>query len=398
MANTIGPRVNGLRAHITTGRVVEVTLLDVPTLTDGTVTLRGHREGDIAGVHEQCVDPLSQRWTTVPVPYTFQDARGFVTERVPSGWRDGSEWAFAVEADDEGTPRFAGTVSLRDEGDLRAEVAYGSHPWARGGGTMLRALNLLLDWGFADKHLRTVIWWANRGNWSSRRLAWRLGFSFDGTVRQWLPQRGELLDGWVGGLLAADPREPRYRWYDVPRIAGRSVALRAHHADDAARIEEACSDGRTTAWLARLPQPYTTQDALTFIDSRQEAAATGTGVHWAMADPDSDDLVGNISVFDLEAEEVGEIGYWTHPAHRGRGLMQEACALVVRHAFVPESDGGLGLRRLKVCSAQGNAASRHVIESCGFTQTGRMRGGIPLGDGSRADAITYDLLAEEYRR
>ena len=36
---------------------------------------------------------------------------------------------FAVEApDDDGTPRFAGTVSLRNEREGRAEVAFGAHP------------------------------------------------------------------------------------------------------------------------------------------------------------------------------------------------------------------------------------------------------------------------------
>ena len=50
-----------------------------------------------------------------------------------------------------------------------------------------------------------MIWWAHAGNWASRKLAWRLGFSFDGTVRQWLPQRGELRDGWVGTLLRGEP-------------------------------------------------------------------------------------------------------------------------------------------------------------------------------------------------
>ena len=55
-----------------------------------------------------------------------------------------------------------------------------SHPWARGRGVMERALRLLLEWGFAERDLQTVIWLARRGNWASRRLAWRLGFSFDG--------------------------------------------------------------------------------------------------------------------------------------------------------------------------------------------------------------------------
>lgn len=370
---------------------------DVPVLSDGTVTLRAHQEADIEGAYEQCVDPLSQRWTTVPVPYSLDDARRFVTEVVPVGWRDDSEWAFAIETKgDEGAPRFAGTVSLRNEGERRAEVAYGSHPGGRGRGTMTRALNLLLDWGFEEKRLRTVIWWANTGNWSSRRVAWRLGFSFDGTVRQWLPQRGELLDAWVGELLATDERKPRNAWLDVPRIAGDTVVLRAHEPKDAPRVQQACSDERTAYWLGQIPQPYTLEMARTYCENRKESLATGVGVHWAVVDPVTDDLLANISLFDIKAQRSAEIGYWTHPAARGRGVMSQACAMVIRHAFIPEADGGLGMQRLVSFAAEGNAASRRVLEGNGLVTTGRERCGTELRDGTRVDTIAYDLLEREY--
>src|SRR4051812_34973502 len=164
---------------------------DVPTLTDGVVTLRRHREADVDAVVEQSRDPLSRRWTKVPHPYGRDDARRFVRDVMPGGWAADQEWAFAVEAVDDGAARYAGTVSLRSEGEGRAEIAYGSHPWARGHGIMERALRLLLAWGFSPvqeggRGLDTVIWWAEVGNWSSRRLAWKVGFPCDGTVRRWL--------------------------------------------------------------------------------------------------------------------------------------------------------------------------------------------------------------------
>lgn len=388
----------GLRAAFPAGMVAKVNFPDdVPRLTDGSVTLRAHHEADIQTVHEQCVDPVSQRWTTVPVPYSLEDARGFVTEVVPAGWRDDSEWAFAIEAEDDGgTPRFAGTLSLRSEGDQRAEVAYGSHPWARGRGIMLRALDLLLDWGFQEKELSTVIWWANTGNWASRKVAWRLGFTFDGTVRRWLPRRGELLDAWVGGLLSSDAREPAHRWLDVPRIVGDKIVLRAHETKDAPRVQEACSDERTSYWLSHLPTPYTMEHATSYAVTRHESAAQGKGVHWAVTDPVTDELVANISLFDIKAGDDAEIGYWTHPSARGRGVMTEACALVIRHAFISVPDGGIGLRRLKIFAAEGNAASRRVIEANGFVETGRHRADTKLADGTWVDTMAYDLLASEH--
>jgi RimJ/RimL family protein N-acetyltransferase len=369
---------------------------DVPVLTDGRVTLRAHRPGDVQGVLEQCTDPLSIRWTTIPVPYTHEDARRFVTEAVAAGWAQGG-WVFAVEAaDDGGTPRFCGTVELRDRGNRRAEIAYGAHPWARGRGIMVDAQRLLLDWGFTEQRLRAVIWWANTGNWPSRRLAWRLGFSCDGTLERWLVQRGDLLDAWVGVLHVDDERAPRHPWLEVPTLTGHRVVLRPFREDDAGRVAEACNDDRTARWLWRLPSPYTLEDARAFLLGRGELMASGSGIAWAVADPVTDRLIGNISLFDLKPGREAEIGYWTHPGARGRGVMTEACALVVRHALTTPGEGGLGLRRLLVSAAEENAASRRVIETNGFTRVGRERHGIRLRDGSLVDSLSYDLLVEEY--
>jgi RimJ/RimL family protein N-acetyltransferase len=372
---------------------------DVPRLTDGVVTLRAHTPDDVDDLYQQAVDSVMLRWTTVPDPSTHETAREFATRTIPDGWREDREWAFAVEApDDDGTPRFVGTVSLRNEGEGRAEVAYGSHPWARGRGYVVRALELLLDWGFRERGLHTVIWWAFKGNWASRKVAWRLGFSVDGTVRQWLTHRGELRDAWVGALTSADERRPRGPWLDVPRITGRSVVLREHRDTDAGRIVEACSDERTAYWLPDLPSPYTLDDAREFMDSRREQRATGAGLSWVVADPETDELLGNISVFDIDRHGDAEIGYWSHPDARGRGVTSEACGLVVRHAFVAEDDGGLGLRRLHVVAAADNTASRRVIEGNGFVEVGRQRQENPHRDGSFSDTVCYDLLVSEYRR
>jgi RimJ/RimL family protein N-acetyltransferase len=388
----------GLRARPLLGRVCEVKFPeDVPVLTDGVVSLRAHSPADARGSYEQCQDPLSRAWTTVPVPYSMVDAREFVEGIVPRGWREDRDYAFAVEAaDDDGTLRYAGTVSLRPQGSRRAEVAYGSHPWCRGRGLMERALRLLLDWGFDALDLEMVIWWANRGNWASRRLAWRLGFTLEGAVRSWLPQRGELRDAWVGSLLRGDKREPRHDWFDVPVIHGREVLLRGYRDGDADRVRQACSDERTQYWLRDMPSPYTLEDARAYLETRTEQLAGGTGITWAIADPESDGLLGTISLFDLKPGFEAEIGYWAHPEARGRGVMTQACGLVTRHAFIPAEDGGLGLRRVSILAGVENTASRRVIEVNGFTLYGIERRGTRLRDGTLMDTACYDQLAEEW--
>jgi RimJ/RimL family protein N-acetyltransferase len=367
----------------------------VPTLTDGTVLLRGHRREDAAGVLEQCQDPVTRQWTTVPVPYSLQDAEAFVSEQMPRGWADGSTWGFAVEVGG----RFAGTVELRDEGEGRLEVAYGSHPWVRGTGAMEKAVRLMVDWGFAERGAAVVVWRANKGNWASRKLAWRLGFTFEGTIRAALSQRGQLRDAWVGTLLAGDDRRPKGRWLEVPVLEGQGLRLRPWRESDVPRIVEACSDPLTQAWLGQMPAPYEESDALAWLEHQRENRAQGTSVAWAVVDPGDAVLglpkgevaLGSVSYFGLVPEVEAEIGYWAHPDARGRGLTSRAMGLVLRHLFED-----VGVRRVVAGAAVDNVASRHVIEANGLRPFGVERLGTVVRTG-RADLAWYDVLLEEWR-
>jgi RimJ/RimL family protein N-acetyltransferase len=188
----------------------------VPVLRDGDVTLRAHRADDARAVVEQCTDPLSVRWTLVPSPYDLGMARGWIHDTAPAGWRDGSEHLFAIESTHpDGERRFSGSLSLRDMGNLRAEIAFGAHPAVRGKGVMTTAVTLLLEHGFGTLGLETVIWYANVGNVGSRRVAWKTGFTFGGTLHRWLDHRGERTDAWVATRHRDDPAGPVGSW-EVP--------------------------------------------------------------------------------------------------------------------------------------------------------------------------------------
>lgn len=367
--------------------------MSAPTLSNGTVTIRELTEDDVQGCYEQCIDPQSIQWTQVPSPYSRADARDFCLRFAPEAWADGSQWIFAVASGG----RYAGNIALRDEGHGRAEVAFGAHPAARGTGAMEAALRLLLEWGFTTQRLRTVIWRANVGNWASRNLAWRLGFTLDGVLRQSQLSRGELVDAWVGTLLAGDPREPSGRWLRSPLLEGDGVRLRPFGDGDIPRVIEACSDERTQRWLGRMASPYTAADARAWYEMNAENQATGSGTFWAVTAPDADVALGSIELFHADDRSC-EIGFWTHPDARGRGVTRAAMRVVTSWAF-----DELGVRQVCATAAVDNAASRHVMEACGFSLAGVERLGTtvrdtPGGTGRPADAARYDVLAEEWAR
>lgn len=358
-------------------------------LTEGRIRLRRHRDDDVDGVFEQCTDPESQRWTTIPVPYERRHAEEFLVQAA-DGWRDGSMLAFAIA--DPTTDEFLGTIDVRPDGTGGADVGYGLRPSARGKGVMTGALRLVADWALdpAGLGLEVLRWRAFVGNWASRRTAWKAGFRMEGTLRGDTVQRGVRRDDWVASLRTGEPRRPAGPWLRAEVLKGERVTLRPFRESDADACVEACTDPVTRAWLPELPDPYTVDDALAYIRSREEEHATGRGVYWCAADAD-DACVGSFGLMGI-GRGSAEIGYWLHPAARGRGIATEAARLACAHALTPGDAGGLGLVRVDLRSAEGNGPSLRVAERAGFTRVGRERG-HPMPDGSYQDFVTYDLIA-----
>lgn len=371
---------------------------EVPVLDDGVVRLRGHTDDDVDAMVEMCRDPGFVRWTTVPQPYSRDHAKRFIRDIVRVGWERGDHRGWAIEAcDGAGRPRYSGNVDVR--GVPVADVGFGLHPWARGRGVMARAVRLAARWAFEHGDAAAIHWRADVGNLASRRVAWACGFTFHGTVPRLLAERGDVVDAWIGSLLPGQEMTPRTRWLQPPVLRGDQVVLRPLRDSDAPRVADACSDPRTRRWLSNLPSPYTEDDARTYVLGQEVNHSLAASVTWCVADPETDELLANVTVMDLRGRDplAGEIGYWGHPDARGRGVMTAAVRLVVDHAFRADAAGGLGRVRLTLGTADGNTASQHVARQAGFRECGRQRSADRLADGSRVDAVWFDLLATDPR-
>lgn len=164
------------------------------------------------------------------------------------------------------------------------------------------------------------------------------------------------------------------------------VRLRPIVAADAAAILAACQDPGIQRWT-RVPVPYRSADAAEFAGSRAAAWAAGEELAFALTeagDPKSP-MLGCLSLF-TERDGRREIGYWTAPEARGRGLTSAAVRLLADHALRPVAAGGLGLARVDWFAEVGNDGSRAVAERAGFVVEGVLRDYLPTRDGGRADA------------
>lgn len=173
---------------------------------------------DVDRVAAMCQDPDVAEWTVVPSPYTREDGALFVESAIPTGWARDIAYTWAVRSPGPEDGPVLGMVGLTMDdaatSERSAEIGYWLGPEARGQGLMTAAVHLMIDWAFDDEGLglSRVFWQAYVGNWSSRRVAWRLGFRHEGTVRGYAIQRGQRRDAWLGTLLREDPRGPNEPW------------------------------------------------------------------------------------------------------------------------------------------------------------------------------------------
>ncbi|MFJ8577120.1 GNAT family N-acetyltransferase [Micromonospora sp. NPDC093277] len=147
------------------------------------------------------------------------------------------------------------------------------------------------------------------------------------------------------------------------------LLLRPWRAEDADAVHRACQDPDIQRWT-RVPRPYLPEHALGFVAEISPAAwADGSGAPFAVCDATTGELLASCGLISVDRGlESAEIGYWTAPWARGRGVAVRATRAVARWAFDVAK-----LRRLIWQAKIGNHASRLVALRAGFRIEGELR-------------------------
>jgi RimJ/RimL family protein N-acetyltransferase len=141
------------------------------------------------------------------------------------------------------------------------------------------------------------------------------------------------------------------------------VTLRAAQEGDVARMVEACQDPEIPRWTS-VPSPYTEADARAWLAEMPRLRATGAGWPFLLVDAADDELVGSMGLVALDRERaVAEIGYWTAPWARRRGLTSRGVVLL-RDAAVQR----LGVREVELLVDAGNTGSAAVAARTAFAR------------------------------
>lgn len=147
------------------------------------------------------------------------------------------------------------------------------------------------------------------------------------------------------------------------------MLLRPWRAGDVDQLVEALKDPEIPKWTAA-PDPYTRADAEAWVRGDPlPVEPWGDRVSFCVAHAaEPDRLLGSTSLIRMSRGETGEIGYWTAPWARGRGVTTRAVRLVAEWSM-QEFD----LRRIELVIAVENEPSNAVAERAGFTREGTLR-------------------------
>lgn len=170
------------------------------------------------------------------------------------------------------------------------------------------------------------------------------------------------------------------------RVEGDGLVLRAYTAADEPLLRAAFGDPEIARW-----NPLGTGTDVGEWWRRRADWSDGTHASWAVADPDDDRLLGDVSLHDLHVEhDEAEIGYTVLPEARGRGVARRAIRSATRYAFAE-----LGFFRLELYHAVENGASCNAALAAGYAVEGTLRQSYTYGDGLRHDEHLHARLATD---
>lgn len=169
-----------------------------------------------------------------------------------------------------------------------------------------------------------------------------------------------------------------------------ALILRSFAGKDVEATYAGCSDELTQRWLP-LPQPYTRDHATAWCTKVSPALReSGDGIHFAITDATNDHLLGTVGLKKTDwSARISEIGYWTAPWARGRGVATEAIRSVGRWLLADQ-----GFERMELRAAVDNIASQKAAERAGLHREGILRNAGLIHAG-RVDVVLFSLVPHD---
>ena len=112
---------------------------------------------------------------------------------------------------------------------------------------------------------------------------------------------------------------------------------------------------------------------------------------WGIVLKETNAVIGDVSIFDIENARMGSVGYRLDPDLWGHGYVTEALRAAVEFIFTHTE-----LDRLHATADVRNTASNRVLEKCGFVHEGTIRHGKMVS--VYCDYHIWGLLREDWEQ
>lgn len=153
-----------------------------------------------------------------------------------------------------------------------------------------------------------------------------------------------------------------------PVIRTSRLVLRPFTIADADSVERLAGDSRVAEPTAAIPHPYPQGAAAIWIATHPAGFETGERVVFAIADRDSDQVMGAINLIDFSEQHARcELGYWVAYKHWSKGVCTEAAKAMVDYAR-----STFGVTRVTARCLARNAGSARVMEKTGLVLEDRL--------------------------
>lgn len=150
-------------------------------------------------------------------------------------------------------------------------------------------------------------------------------------------------------------------------IQGLAFVLRRYRKADITRLPDRIGRRCVVENLLVVPYPYTIDDARRWVH-RNLYSRPFRQANLNCAISIDDELVGGISLMEIERGHMAKLGYWVAEPWWGRGLATAAVGLIIDYGCRE-----YGLRRIEAGIFGWNPASARVLEKNGFVCEGVLR-------------------------
>jgi ribosomal-protein-alanine N-acetyltransferase len=149
-----------------------------------------------------------------------------------------------------------------------------------------------------------------------------------------------------------------------------------------------------TPWEPKWSSDHLTRKGFTNrVYWAQRAIGSGTALPLFLIRRQDDRLLGAITLDNIRRgpSQSGTLGYWVGADHARQGYMREAILAVSHYAF-----DRLGISRIEAACLPENAASRGLLEKCGFKYEGVAQSYLQI-DGRWRTHVLYAALRMDRR-